>query len=170
MGDYTLLDVILPLPGWNVDYPGGAIGELYRGALKADDLDADRMRRDQRWVEFTEFAGQKLTTDSEYSLPGSYRKLIHKPTNVTWDHIRYTDPDLPLVQADEDRILGLNTPVDNDPDGKFQALRLSWTLGTSSYATMALREITRQETSTWHQIGLTLENEDQEHKKEAAQE
>lgn len=29
---------------------------------------------------------------------------------------------------------------------------------------MALREITREETSTWHQIGLTLKGEDQEFK------
>jgi len=29
---------------------------------------------------------------------------------------------------------------------------------------MALREITREETSTWHQIGLTMKGEDQEFK------
>ena len=29
---------------------------------------------------------------------------------------------------------------------------------------MALRETTREETSTWHQIGLTMKGEDQEFK------
>jgi tRNA pseudouridine13 synthase len=29
---------------------------------------------------------------------------------------------------------------------------------------MALREITREETSTWHQIGLTMKGQDQEFK------
>lgn len=29
---------------------------------------------------------------------------------------------------------------------------------------MALREVTREETSTWHQIGLTLRGEDREFK------
>lgn len=101
---------------------------------------------------------------SEYSLPGSYRKLLHKPSNVSWQHIRYTDPDLSLSQSDEDRILGVNEPAVDDPNGKFQALKISWTLGTSSYATMALREITRQETATWNQINLTVENEDQAHR------
>jgi hypothetical protein len=48
--------------------------------------------------------------------------------------------------------------------GKFQALKIELTLGPSAYATMALREITREETSTWHQIGLTLKGEDQEFK------
>ncbi len=105
-----------------------------------------------------------LTWESEYSLPGSYRKIVHKPTNVSWEHIKYTDPDIPLAQADEDRLLGFNIPAKNDPEGKFDALKISWSLGTSSYATMALREITRQETSSWHQIGLTAEGEDQAHK------
>lgn len=105
-----------------------------------------------------------LTVFSEYSLPGSYRKIVHKPANVTWEHIQYTDPDLPLAQSDEDRLLGLNIPAVDDPNGKFQALKISWSLGTSSYATMALREITRQETSAWHQTGLTLEGEDRAHK------
>jgi len=107
---------------------------------------------------------------SEYSLPGSYRKLIHKPSNVSWEHIRYTDPEIPLAQCDEDRILGLNEPASDDPNGKFRALKLQWTLGTSCYATMALREITRQETATWNQINLTAENEDQAHKASNAQE
>lgn len=89
---------------------------------------------------------------------------MHKPSNVTWEHIQYTDPDIPLVQADEDRLLGFNAPAQNDPSGKFHALKISWSLGTSSYATMALREITRQETSSWHQIGLSVEGEDRGHR------
>ena len=46
--NYTIHDVIMPLPGWNIDYPGGEIGELYSKILKADDLDAHKMRREQR--------------------------------------------------------------------------------------------------------------------------
>lgn len=48
--------------------------------------------------------------------------------------------------------------------GKFKALKIELTLGPSAYATMALREITREETSTWHHIGLTMKGEDQEFK------
>ncbi|EJT49021.1 pseudouridine synthase [Trichosporon asahii var. asahii CBS 2479] len=147
LGQYTLADVILPLPGWNIEYPGGRIGQLYKDALLADGLDPLRLRRDQR----------------EYSLPGSYRRLIRKPTDVSWEHIRYTDPTLPLAQADEDRILNLNPPAADDPNGKFRALKITWSLGTASYATMALRELTREETAIWHQIGLTMNNEDQAH-------
>lgn len=45
---HTLADVILPMPGWNIEYPGGRIGELYKEALVADGLDPQRLRRDQR--------------------------------------------------------------------------------------------------------------------------
>jgi len=48
--NYTIFDVILPLAGWNVEYPGGACGEMYEKILKADGLDPKRMKRDQRCV------------------------------------------------------------------------------------------------------------------------
>lgn len=119
-----------------------------------------------------------MLTISEYSLPGSYRKIIHLPKTFTWSHVSYTDPDISLVQSDEDKILGENPAAEDDPEGtyppkysghslqlgKFQALKIELTLGPSAYATMALREITREETSTWHQIGLTMKGEDQEFK------
>ncbi|ORY23532.1 pseudouridine synthase [Naematelia encephala] len=148
LANHTIFDVVMPLPGWNVDYPGGEIGELYGKIMKADGLDPQRMRRDQR----------------DYSLPGSYRRMINHPTHVSWKHTLYTDPDLALVQTDEDKILGLNPPVESDPNGKFRALSIELTLGSSAYATMALREVTRDETSTWHQTGLTMTGEDQEYK------
>ncbi|WWD22862.1 hypothetical protein CI109_107357 [Kwoniella shandongensis] len=146
--NYSIFDVVVPLPGFDVEYPGGAIGELYEKMLKADGLDPHRMRREQR----------------EYSLPGSYRRMVSRPLALTWSHIQYTDPDIALVQSDEDAILGLNPPALNDPEGKFQALKIELTLGASTYATMVLREVTREETSTWHQIGKTLQGEDREWK------
>ena len=111
--------------------------------------------------------------------------MIIRPEHCSWSHMRYTDPDVALVQSDEDKILGLNPPAEDDPEGgccsltleeiardadvddltgKFYAIKLDLQLGASIYATMALREITREETSTWHQIGLTLQSEDQVYK------
>lgn len=48
MANYTIADVVMPLPGWNVEYPGGDIGKLYFDILSADGLDPHKMRRDQR--------------------------------------------------------------------------------------------------------------------------
>jgi len=55
---------------------------------------------------------------SEYSLPGSYRKIIHLPKTFTWSHVSYTDPDISLVQSDEDKILGENPAAEDDPEGQ----------------------------------------------------
>ncbi|WVO13555.1 hypothetical protein L204_101176 [Cryptococcus depauperatus] len=145
---HTIFDVIMPLPGFDVDYPGGEVGDLYDRILKADGLDKDKMRREQR----------------EYSLPGSYRLILLRPLSLSWSHIRYTDPDLPLVQSDEDAILHLNPPTEDNPQGKFRAVKVDMQLGASTYATMVLREITREETSSWFQRGRTMRGEDQEHK------
>lgn len=96
----------------------------------------------------------------DYSLSGSYRKIIHLPKELSWSILRYTDPDVPLAQADEDKLLGFDPPVIVE-DGKFMALQIELTLGTAAYATMALREITKTETSSHFQTSLTQASADQ---------
>lgn len=74
--------------------------------------------------------------------------------------MRYTDPDVSLAQSDEDHILGFDTPV-TEQDGPFLALQIQMQLGTAAYATMALREVTKTDTSSHHQTTLTLASDDQ---------
>lgn len=74
--------------------------------------------------------------------------------------MRYTDPDVPLAQSDEDKMLGFDPPTPSE-DGKFMALQIHLQLGTAAYATMAIREITKTDTSTQSQSLLTLASEDQ---------
>lgn len=114
-----------------------------------------------------------ITRNREYSLDGSYRKIVHLPTHMSWSHLLYSDPDLPLSQADEDILLSFPPPAVLSPDdstdgnvatGQFSALRLNLTLGTSSYATMALREITKEDTSAHNQSQLTANAEDQKNR------
>lgn len=81
--------------------------------------------------------------------------------------LRYTDPDVALAQADEDKLLGFDPPAVVE-DGKFMALQIELTLGTAAYATMALREVTKTETSSQFQSGLTLVSADQKYKSTAA--
>jgi tRNA pseudouridine13 synthase len=99
----------------------------------------------------------------DYTLGGSYRKILHQPKEMSWSVLRYTDPDVPLAQADEDKLLGFDPPAVVE-DGKFMALQINLQLGTASYATMALREITKTETSSHYQTNLTAAAEDQKYR------
>lgn len=47
---YTIFDVIMPLPGHDVSYPGGELGEKYREFLRLDGLDPDNFVRKQKYV------------------------------------------------------------------------------------------------------------------------
>ncbi|KAF8238780.1 tRNA pseudouridine synthase D [Tricholoma matsutake] len=144
---YTIFDVIMPLPGTDVAYPGGPLGERYREYLRMDGLDPDNWVRKQK----------------DYTLNGSYRAILHLPKELSWSVLRYTDPDVALAQADEDKLLNFDPPAIVD-DGKFMALQINITLGTASYATMALREITKTETSSHFQTNLTNAAEDQKYR------
>jgi len=148
LDNYSIFDVIMPLPGTDVAFPGGPLGERYKEFLRADQLDPDNFVRKQK----------------EYCLGGSYRHILHLPKELSWSVLRYTDPDVPLAQADEDKLLGFDAPVAVN-DGKFEALQIRLTLGTAAYATMALREVTKTETSSHFQSALTVASEDQKYKK-----
>ena len=45
---YSIFDVIMPLPGIDVAYPGGSLGERYREFLRLDGLDPENFHRKQK--------------------------------------------------------------------------------------------------------------------------
>jgi tRNA pseudouridine13 synthase len=45
---YSMFDVVMPLPGNDVAFPGGALGEKYREYLLRDGLDPDNFQRRQK--------------------------------------------------------------------------------------------------------------------------
>ena len=47
---YSIFDVVMPLPGTDVAYPGGVLGERYRQFLVMDGLDPDNFVRKQKYV------------------------------------------------------------------------------------------------------------------------
>ncbi|KAJ7395682.1 RAD50-interacting protein 1 isoform X2 [Pitangus sulphuratus] len=93
--NYTIHDVVMPLPGFDVIYPKHKIGEAYREMLIADNLDINNMRHKIR----------------DYSLSGAYRKIIIRPQNVNWDVVAYDDPKIPLFTTDLDELEGKPLPV-----------------------------------------------------------
>jgi tRNA pseudouridine13 synthase len=45
---YSIFDVVMPLPGNDVAFPGGALGKRYREYLIQDGLDPDNFQRLQK--------------------------------------------------------------------------------------------------------------------------
>ncbi|ORX91940.1 tRNA pseudouridine synthase D [Basidiobolus meristosporus CBS 931.73] len=135
---YTIYDVVLPLPGFDVVYPENEIGGKYNELMSQDGLDPRDMRRNVK----------------EFSLPGSYRKFMAKPENVSWQTLKYTDADASLAQTDLDRLAGIQEPA-GVPDGDHLALRVAFSLSSSQYATMALREILKTETTGSFHLALS---------------
>jgi len=48
LANYTLADVIVPLPGYDITYPEGALFERYQAIMQEDGLDPLKMRRNQK--------------------------------------------------------------------------------------------------------------------------
>ncbi|KAH9441108.1 hypothetical protein H4Q26_013066 [Puccinia striiformis f. sp. tritici PST-130] len=142
---FTIYDVVLPLIGYNMVYPENELGDQYLKIIKQDGLDPDKLYRSQ----------------PEYSMAGAYRKILHLPRDVQSQVYEYDDPDLALTQADEDSLLGFELPslkewsAESTEQKKNLALKVEFTLGSSAYATMALREILKSDTGKEAQSRMT---------------
>ncbi|KAJ8576920.1 hypothetical protein ON010_g2285 [Phytophthora cinnamomi] len=138
LSQYSICDVVLPLPGYSITYPENALKQRYEEILKADGVDFQALER---------------ATNSEYHLPGSYRHVLRKPVDVKHELKRFNDPTVPLLETDVDRLSGRAAQA-SIPDGKSRALCLEFQLGPSSYATMAVRELLKQSSNLDVQLQL----------------
>ncbi|KAK6525005.1 hypothetical protein TWF281_011895 [Arthrobotrys megalospora] len=141
-GQFTIYDVVLPSPGWDVTYPQNDLRDLYAEVMGKDGLDPFNMVRNQK----------------ELSMAGHYRRLLYKPERVEWEIKRYegaqdqlVETDLMYVQRQRSGSKGKPLSTDeglvqeavNNPTGSRTAVIIKLRLGTSQYATMALRELTK---------------------------
>lgn len=110
-GQYTIHDVVLPSPGYDVIYPDNEVGDFYKefmGRPENGGLDPLQMRRLRR----------------EFSLPGRYRKLMQKFLSSPSVQVsRYADDTEQMHPTDLDLIHGQGQGPDgaskrkNDVDG-----------------------------------------------------
>ncbi|PNS18495.1 hypothetical protein CAC42_6312 [Sphaceloma murrayae] len=127
-GRYSCFDIVLPQPGYDVEYPANAVGDFYKDFMARDGLDPHDMRR--RW--------------KDISLSGSYRKVMSLPLHVEHEIKHYLDDDEQLLLTDMDRLDGKANLVTHDQSaGTKVALIIKMQLASSQYATMALRELTK---------------------------
>ena len=87
-------------------------------------------------------------------MSGAYRKILHKPASLEYRVLQYDDPTAPLAQTDEDKMFGRPAPQPS-PSATSTALQIDLTLGSSTYATMMLRELLKSETGSLAQRKLT---------------
>ncbi|XP_013787304.1 pseudouridylate synthase 7 homolog [Limulus polyphemus] len=135
----SIYDIVLPLPGYNIVYPQNEVMEWYKELLEKDNLT------------LTSFQSRVKS----YSLGGSYRHLLVRPQLMSWAILRYDDIKEPLVLSDLDVVQGVQLPSVLT-SGKLKALKLEFSLPSSSYATMAIREILKMDTSAWMQKSVSL--------------
>ncbi|KAM3924768.1 pseudouridylate synthase 7 homolog [Leptodactylus fuscus] len=126
---YTIHDVVMPLPGFDVIYPKHKLAVAYEEMLAADRLDIKNMRHRIK----------------DYSLAGAYRKILIRPQDVSWEVVAYDDPKIPLVRTDIEKLEGKPLPIFNT-EGKYRALKMEFSLPPSTYATMAIREVLKMDT------------------------
>ncbi|CAN3373639.1 hypothetical protein DIURU_005444 [Diutina rugosa] len=131
-GKYTIYDVILPTPGFRIEYPTTLL-DVYKEVMAKDQLDPESMARNVK----------------EFSLTGSYRHVMVKPKNMSYNIVKYKDNTTPLVKTDLELLRegDVNASRVIESEGDKTAVVLKMSLGVSTYATMALREFMKIDTS-----------------------
>ncbi|EFX68625.1 hypothetical protein DAPPUDRAFT_62909, partial [Daphnia pulex] len=127
--NYTINDILLPLPGSDdTIYPSNEVAGWYTDLLLMDGI-----------LDFKERIGS-------YIISGEYRLLIRRPSELTWKFVRYDDASMNLISSDLDRLLNRREPCLVE-DGAFLGLVLEFNLPPSAYASMTLREIVKMDKS-----------------------
>ena len=136
---YTIHNLVLPLPGHQVKYPSNMVEE-YKSIMALDNLDPLDMTRKVK----------------ETSLDGRYRYVYANVSDLQWSFLAYdhaTDSTTNFIKSDLDNLeKKQNVPVETASDDvvekKGVALLLEFSLKSSQYATMVMRELFHQETSS----------------------
>ncbi|KAJ9180125.1 hypothetical protein P3X46_008407 [Hevea brasiliensis] len=189
-GNYTIDDVILPMPGSRVSYPMNDVAKVYHDLAKKDTINLAESVHSVKEFSIT-------------SITGNYRRVFQKPTDFEWELLSYTDGNIPLAVTDLDKIAKVksknlfkeeerangkedknpyctrqpmsfqndihlstdynetegerevvlaqvNSVCDSYSQGTQMALKLSFTLPASSYATIAIRELLKTSSVALH--------------------
>ena len=145
---YSMTDVVIPLVGSKIQYPENESGDLFDTLLAEYGITKQLFNNVQ---------------DRDFSLKGDYRKLVCKPTDVDFEIQEYTDPLQPLVKTDFMELGGEESNRNHTEEEEKEkgtvllGMVVGFTLPSSSYATIALRELMKRPTSSEYQRQLKLE-------------
>lgn len=107
-GRYRIEDVVLPLPGRLVRYPEDGTAEVYRRVAAADGVDL-------------EHSAHSVPEFSLAGLPGAYRHLVHRPSDLKYALLRYDTPDAELATTALQELEGKAPALGVTPDGELVA-------------------------------------------------
>lgn len=131
---YTVYDIVLPLVGHDVSYPTNQVRQWYVDLLAQDGLNIEDLKQKHKI----------------FSLAGTYRKLLAKPENFSYSTCHYDSIDENLILSDFEALRGDTLPLKTS--GAHKAVIIDFVLPPAVYATMALREILKKDTSPAAQI------------------
>ena len=143
-GRWGLRDVVLPLPGHAVQLPKNQIGDMYNQMLEKDGFSLSYF---------------KTTAPPQYRSSGAYRRLIQTATDFEWKTVNYSSINEDIASTE---LSSGATETSNQDKKNLLALQLGFTLPPGTYATMLLREITKQPTDKDFQSGLTIKRANEE--------
>jgi tRNA pseudouridine13 synthase len=139
---YTLEDVVLPLIGVKTQDPENESGTMFDQVLSGHGLTRDMFRN---------------PPGHDFHCAGDYRKLLCRPTDVNFEIIEYKDELQPLLQTDFMKLQGIEIEKSGgDGENALLAMVVGFTLPSSSYATLLLRELMKRPTSSEYQRELKL--------------
>lgn len=114
-GTYTIHQVVLPVLGYNIQYPENKVGQWYREVLSRDGLQTCRFK----------VPALKL------NVPGCYRQILKHPHNLSYQLMRDHDIDVKMQGSHIEEAI--------------RSLLISFDLSASCYATVCLREIMKHD-------------------------
>ena len=172
---YSIRDVLLPLVGYDVILPTNSIGDLYESLLRADDLSLQHFKdkvpvqyrmkgvyrrllqhpNDFEWnvISYTREDEELLSTELDHLVDSRNTKLNkdnNKEVDSTHNVITHTE----ATQVDY-KDLEIDTRENQSNRKNLIALHLKFTLPPGTYATMLLREVTKQSTESQFHSQLT---------------
>ncbi|KRZ15059.1 Pseudouridylate synthase 7 -like protein [Trichinella zimbabwensis] len=141
---YNKFDLVLPLLSGDAILPKNDCAKLYEEILREEGIDVEYFHALRK----------------EFGLHGGFRKVFVKPSEVNYEFHRYKYADQQLVQTDLDRLNSIDEHAvksdtkEEDEQLNYLALVIEFSLPRGSYATMALRELCRQDLSRKAQIHI----------------
>ncbi|GAX27746.1 tRNA pseudouridine13 synthase [Fistulifera solaris] len=139
---FTILDLVFPLIGYKSVLPKNSSGELLERLMTDQGITRDMLKRIE---------------DRDLTCPGDYRKILCKASDVTSRILSYNDPLQPLIQTDLMKVNNVDIEAsDGEADRGLLGMTISFTLPSSSYATIFLRELMKRPTSSEYQSKLSL--------------